>query len=542
MKTLFYNGTIITVNDNQPTAEALLVEDGRILAVGSLDSMEALKDDTIEEVDLCGKTMLPGFIDGHGHIANVLASLPKLYPPPNGIVNSKEHLFSELRRMIDNNEILDNGWFLATGYDTSFFEDLKHPTRYELDEISKNIPMLVMDASGGHVGVVNSKAIELAGWTKDTPNPEGGMIQRNTETGELTGYIEEKAIHLVALGMAIVGLSIENLADNFFKTQEFYAKNGITTAQDGGTLKETLELFDYCKANNKMLIDVVSYPMEEYIPEAIPDNSDEQGYDRHIKFAGAKVVADGSPQAKTAWLTQPYYKIPAFAEEGYSGYPIYTDEQMYEFCKKSLLHNWQLLVHCNGDATGDQFIRNYRKAKEDTHHTKDLRPVMIHAQTVREDQLDEMKALGIMPSYFHDHVFYWGDHHYNSVLGPERANKISPLAPSVERGMKFTLHNDMPVTPINPIFNIHVAANRLTRKGRLLGPEYRIDTMEAIRAVTIYGAYQHFDEKIKGSLEVGKYADLVILNKNPLETPNECLKDIKVLETIKEGKTIFKAD
>lgn len=538
MKKLFYNASIITVNDAQPTAEALLVEDGKILAVGTLADVQALVDDTTEKIDLEGKTVLPGFIDGHGHIGNLIAGLPKLYPPPNGIVDSKEMLCKELRRMLDT-ERFENGWLVALGYDNAFFENSENPTRADLDAVSTEVPILALHVSG-HTAVVNSKVLELIGWTKDTPDPEGGVLGRDPVTGELTGYMEEKAVHVVGF-MAMEGLSVENMADIFYKTQSEYASQGVTTAQEGGTLKDTVALLEYCKAHDKMLIDVVAYPMEDYIPEAIPDDTEAQTYDRHVKIAGAKVVADGSPQAKTAWLSKPYYQVPDGCSEDYCGYPIYTDEQMEEFCRKVMAHQWQLLVHCNGDAMGDQFIRCYRKAKEESGNTRDLRPVMIHAQTVREDQLDAMKELGITPSYFHDHVFYWGDYHYESVLGPERASRISPLQSSVKRGMRFTLHNDTPVTPINPVFNIHHAVNRVTRDGRLLGPEFCIDVMEAIRAVTIYGAYQHFDEKIKGSLEVGKLADMVILDKNPLSVPKEQIKDIKVLETLKEGRTIYKA-
>lgn len=539
MNTLYYNGTVITVNDAQPLADALLVRDGYIAAIGKYKDVEALADEATERIDLNGKTVLPGFIDGHGHIGMVLAGLPTLYPPPNGVVDSKEKLMSELCRLIET-EVFENGWLIAMGYDNVFFDNFEHPTRWDLDIVSTEIPMLVLHA-GGHSGVVNSKAIELAGWHKDMPDFEGGLIQRDPESGELTGYIEEKAVQAIGIGVAMKGLRLKSLANIFYNLQKYYASKGVTTAQDGGTLKENIAVFNYCKANNKMLIDIVAYPMEEYIAEVIPDNSMAQKYDHHIKIAGAKVVGDGSPQAKTAWMTEPYYRHPANTDEDYCGYPIYTNEQMYEFCKKALEHNWQMLVHCNGDAMGDQFIASYRQAKFDTGNMKDLRPVMIHAQTVREDQLDAMKELGITPSYFHDHVYYWGDYHYSSVLGPEKSSRISPLSSSVKRGMRFTLHNDMPITPINPILNIHIAVNRITREGRLLGPEYRIDVMEAIRAVTLYGAYQHFDEDIKGSLEVGKYADMVILNCNPLETSSVAIKDIQVLETIKEGKTIYKA-
>lgn len=540
MKQLYYNGTIITVNDLQPTAEALLVEDGKIVAVGTLAGMKGSQDETTELIDLDGKTLLPGFIDGHGHIGNPMAGLPQLYPPPNGTVDSKEKLMEALKKMLDEKQLLENGWLAAMGYDNAFFENEENPTRYDLDKISTEIPILLLHVSG-HIGVANSKALEMAGWTKDSPNPEGGVLQRDAVTGELSGIIEEKAIHIIGFAHALQGLGLDSMVDIFVNTQKYYASKGVTTAQEGGTTGDVLQMMKYCQSQDKMLIDIVSYPMQEYIGDIIPDDTEKQQYEKHVKIAGAKVVADGSPQAKTAWLTQPYYKKPQNTEDGYLGYPIYTDEQMYAFCKQAMEHNWQMLVHCNGDAMGDQFIRTYRKAKEDTGNQRDLRPVMIHAQTVREDQLDAMKELGITPSYFHDHVFYWGDFHYESVLGPERGSRISPLQSSVKRDMRFTLHNDAPVSPINPILNIHIAVNRTTRNGRKLGQEYCIDVMEAIKAVTLYGAYQYFDEDIKGSLEAGKLADMVILDRNPLAVPKEQIKDIKVVATIKEGKTIYQA-
>lgn len=540
MKTLYFNGDIITVNDAQPSVEALLVEDGKIISVGTLADVQTLADEKTVRVNLDGKTMLPGFIDGHGHIGNAIAGLPKVYPPPNGDVDSKEKLLTALKKMIEKNELVANGWLLATGYDNAFFENEAHPTRYDLDEVAKDIPILLLHVSG-HVGVVNSKALEIVGWNKDTPNPDGGVMQRDPITGELNGIIEERAVHIIGLGYILNGFNLKSVVDILVHTQAIYASQGVTTAQEGGTTDDILKTLEYARENNKLLIDIVSYPMQDYISELIPDDTSVQQYNKHLKIAGAKLVGDGSPQGKTAWLTKPYYKVPAGAADDYKGYPIFSDEQMLAYCTQALEHNWQMLVHCNGDAMGDQFIRSYKKAQEVTGNYRNLRPVMIHAQTVREDQLDEMKKLNIMPSYFHDHVFYWGDYHYESALGPERGSRISPLASSVKRGMPFTLHNDVPVSPINPIFNIHNAVNRVTRNGRVLGLEYCIDVMEAIKAVTIYGAYQHYDEKIKGSLEVGKYADLVILDKNPLKVAKENIKDIKVLETIKEGKSIYKA-
>ena len=539
MKTLYHHGNIITVNETQPSADALLVKDGKIAAVGSYDTLKKEADESTTLVDLNGHTMLPGFIDGHGHIGNPMVALPKAYPPPNGTIDSKENFLKELKRLYDEHVLLKSGWLVIQGYDNAFFEKEAHPLRSDLDAVVPNLPVLALHASG-HVAVVNSKALETVGWTKDSPNPEGGVLRHDPFTGELNGLIEEKAIHIVGLGYALAGYTIEEQADFFVESQKFYASYGITTAQEGGSIRDTIHMLEYCQKNNKLIIDLVAYPVMEYIGDMIPDDSSKQTYRNHFKIGGAKVIADGSPQGKTAWLTKPYYKKPDGREDGYLGYPIYSDEQMDHFCGEALKHNWQLLVHCNGDAVGDQLLRSYQKAKQDSGNNRDLRPVMIHAQTVREDQLDLMKQLGMMPSFFHDHVFYWGDFHLDSVLGPERGKRISPLQSAVKRNMPFTLHNDTPVTPPNTIFEIHNAVNRTTRAGREIGKEYAVDVMEAIRAVTIYGAYQYFDEAIKGSLEVGKLADLVILDQNPLTVDPKLIKNIQVLETVKEGQTIYK--
>ena len=540
MKTLYYNGTIITMEAHCPSAEALLVSDGKIEALGSLETLTPLLQDDTTYINLDGKTLLPGFIDGHSHVGSILAFLPKLFPPPIGHIDSKEALLDELRQLIANDEILENGWLVAEGYENSLFENESHPTREELDRVSTDIPILVLQSSG-HVGVINSKALSLAGWNKHTPNPPGGIIARNPKTGEPTGFIEEKAIHALAFAHILKSLNPESLIKLFIKTQDYYASNGITTAQDGGTFKEFLPILTYCQKNSLLKLDIVSYIYQEYSPELLPNHSQQQRYDNHLKICGAKLVNDGSPQGKTAWLTQPYYKVPDGKPSNYCGYPIFSDEQVYQYCLEAIKTDCQMLVHCNGDATVDQFIHAYQQAIKALNKGTDLRPIIIHAQTLREDQLDIMKQLGILPSFFNDHVFYWGDYHLNSVFGPERGNKISPLKPTVNRHMPWTLHSDYPVTPPNILFSLHNAVNRKTRQGRDIGIEYAVDVLDALKAVTIHGAYQHFDETIKGSLAAGKLADLVILDKNPLITPKSQIKEIHVLETIKEGNTIYKS-
>lgn len=538
MNNLYYNGQIVTVDEQQPLAEALLVVDGRIEAVGSNEAILAKKSDDTRLIDLMGKTMLPGFVDGHGHIGHPMNGFPKVAPPPVGVVDSLEKFISESKRLLAAQNLQPGEWFVSMGYDNAFFEGYLQPTRWDLDLISTEHPILSIHVSG-HVAVANSLALQLAGLDKDSPNPEGGVYQRDGKTGELLGILEEKAIYTLSSDV-FAPPSVEKAAEIFAQTQKYYAGFGITTAQDGGLTADMLPLVNYCQDHEMMLIDVYAYPMVETSQELlIGVESEKPVYDRHFRIAGAKLVADGSPQGKTAWLTKPYFEAPEGEKADYCGYPIYTDEQVSGYMMDCLINGWQLLHHCNGDAAADQMIRLYRQAQGDTGLKTDLRPVMVHAQTVREDQLDAMKEIGILPTFFHDHVFYWGDYHLDSVLGPDRGRRISPLTSALSRGINFTLHQDNPVTPPNMIFAIHNAVNRQTRSGRSIGSEYAIDVQEAIKAVTINGAYQCFEENIKGSLTPGKYADLVILDKNPLQVAKETLKDIRVLETIKEGKCVY---
>lgn len=550
MQKLFFNGIVITVDRFDTKAEAVLIEDDKIIAVGTNDEIKSLAKDGAEFIDLDGKTMLPGFIDGHSHICNQMSVFATISTPPEGPVDSIESLQVELRRLIDEGYLLNNGWLIASGYENSLFENNAHPTRYDLDEVSWEVPIIVLHQSG-HIGAANSKALEIGGYTKESLDPEGGTICRDEVSGEPTGVLEENALIYLYMTYGFGYSSQEILIKNLENTLASYAKVGVTTAQEGGSTVDTIELLQHCSENNELLIDVIAYPASMGIEvggyptvsdaeKLIPDDSTVQVCKNHFKIGGLKLVGDGSPQAKTAWMTEPYYEQAENAPDNFKGYGKYTDEEMLDYCRTAIRHRWQVIVHCNGDAMGDQFIKAYKQAEEELGVGKDLRPVMIHAQTVREDQLDEMKEIGMMPSFFHDHVYYWGDYHYSSVFGPERGSRISPLYSAQRRDMPFTLHNDTPVTPINPIFNIYVAVNRRTQSGMVLGPDYTVDVMEAIRSVTIYGAYQYFEENLKGSIEPGKLADLVILDKNPLAVAKAEIKDIQVLETIKDGQTIYK--
>jgi predicted amidohydrolase YtcJ len=266
--------------------------------------------------------------------------------------------------------------------------------------------------------------------------------------------------------------------------------------------------------------------------------SPSQQYNHHWRVGGVKLSLDGSPQGKTAYLAEAYHVAPPGKDENYRGYPTMKQEEINQYLELFYDRGWQTLVHANGDAAAQQMINGVSLAAK-KHGLKDRRTTMIHAQTVRDDQLELMQNLQIIPSFFVSHTYFWGDWHRDSVLGERRAARISPVKTAVDRRMVYTLHNDAPIVPPDMLGLIWSAVNRVTRSGEVLGPEQRVSVLDALKGVTLHAAYQNFEENIKGSIEPGKWADLVILSNNPLRVDPMTIKDIRVLETIKEGRRVY---
>ena len=538
MRKLYFNGTIITVNENQPTVEAVLIENGKIIKVGSKDEVFELKDSETELVDLEGKTMLPGFIDSHSHITAVTQTLMIVNLSE---ANSKEEFISMLKEYVKNNSPKAGEWVIGFGYDNTKFENEEHPTKFDLDTVTTEVPIFVSHASG-HISTTNSKALEALGYVgTDYEVPEGGVVRTVEGSNEPNGVLEENACLAPEKRKIIPAPSIETLLKCIKKAQEIYSSYGLTTAQDAGVDENLHQLLSLAAQKNELIMDVVGQAVQHVTLKLLKnEGTPKREYVNHYKLLGGKTWLDGSPQGKTAWLTKPYYEVPEGESKDYCGYGTQEDKEVTDYFKSLIENNIQVNVHCNGDAAADQFIRCYKKALEETGSQTDLRPVMVHAQTVREDQLDAMKELGIIPTFFLDHIWFWGDYHYDSVFGPERANRLSPAKSALRRNMNFTLHQDSPVKMPNQILAIHNAVNRQTQSGRILGEDQRLTVMEAIKALTLNAAYQYFEEETKGSIEEGKLADFVILDRNPLEVESSKIKEINVLETIKEGNTIYK--
>jgi predicted amidohydrolase YtcJ len=538
---IIMGGDIVTANDAQRSVEAVAIEEGKIVAVGSLDEVSELRGDDTAVMDLGGNTLVPGFIDAHGHVYNagVQALVANLLAAPDGDVANIASLQRKLRDWGAGEIAARLGWIIGFGYDDAQLEERRHPTREDLDAVSTEIPVLAVHQSG-HLAAVNSRALELAGIDAAREDPAGGVIRRRTGTREPDGVLEESAFWMV-LG-ALPQLSAAHKEAIALAGQALYLRYGFTTAQEGRSTPAIDAVWAAIAEKGQLRLDVVSYPDVQLADAAMRSPYVGRQYRDRFRIGGVKLNLDGSPQGKTAWLSEPYYQPPPGQEDTYVGYPAFEEEEVTAFVDKAFANDWQILAHVNGDAAIDQLIRAVRAASE-KHGKADRRPVAIHAQTAREDQVAAFEELGIFPSFFPMHTFYWGDWHRSSVLGPERGANISPTGWAMKRGMIFSTHHDAPVAFPDSMRVLSATATRVARgSGDVVGPEHRVEPWVALKAMTLWAAYQHFEEKAKGSIEVGKVADLVVLSDNPIEIDPTRISEIEVVETIKNGLSVYRRD
>ena len=540
---IYFGGRVLTMNDAQPNAETVAVKEGKILAVGLRTAIEKLhKGRRTRLIDLAGKVLLPGFFDAHSHFSQVglQAISANLLPPPDGPVKTIPQLQAALKEHLKTSPAVKKyGIVIGFDYDDSQLVERRSPTRQELDAVSTELPVFIIHQSG-HLGVYNSKALSIADITTDTANPQGGIIVREADGKRPSGVLGENA-HFGALLKLLPKFTPEQGRELIQAAQNIYLANGFTTAQEGRADPSTLGLLQLAASSEKLKLDIVVYPdiiMNAENP-ALHGPLMSHKYTNGLRLGGVKLTLDGSPQGKTAWFTKPYFHAPAGQPDSYRGYPVLTDEQATKWVEEAYQNNWQLLVHANGDAAIDQFLRAVKTASTEL-PGNDRRTVLIHGQFLRANQVSELKKLGVFPALYPMHTFYWGDWHRQSVVGPERAENLSPTGWMYGNNMKFSIHSDAPITFPDSIRVLASAVNRTTRTGYVLGPSQRIDPLVALKAMTIWAAYQHFEEATKGSIEVGKVADLVILSDDPLTIRRTQLAEIKVVETIKGGKTVYK--
>ena len=531
MKKLYYGGSIITMEDNRYT-DALLTEDDAIIGTGSREDLMDFAEDA-EEVNLDGAVLMPGFIDPHSHYSQVASGL--LQVSLDGASS-----FEEMKKRINTfteeksgcGKVQEkSGWIRAKDYDHNLLPGGKHLSAEQINALSPDHPLIIQHKSG-HMGLLNAAAMDQLGINDGTPSPEGGNIGH--ENGHLNGYIEENAYITYAKKVPMPAMS--ELEDAYIRAQDIYASYGITTMQEGMLVSQMLPLYRMLFAKQVLKLDLVAYPDMPALDEAYEEFSDSAGkYNKHIKLGGMKIFLDGSPQGRTAWMRTPYT-----GDAGEYGYGTMKDEDVRAAFDEAAKRKIQLLAHCNGDAAAAQMIRCLAEEEKKYPVLRELKPVMIHAQLLGKDQIPEAVSLGIIASFFAAHVYHWGDIHIKN-FGMKRAAQISPAATAMKTGLPFTFHQDSPVIQPDMLETIWCAVNRKTKKGILLGEDERIPAYDALKAVTVNAAYQYSEEKVKGSLAAGKKADLVILDHDPLTAEPDDIRSIKVLETIKNGSTIYRS-
>lgn len=538
---IYFGGDIITSNDAQPSVQAVAIKEGKILAAGTLDEVTAAnKGDTTRLIDLRGKTMLPGFIDPHSHFINGMAmeDQANVTAPPVGTASTAAEIVRVLQEFAKTKGKKPNDIILGYGYDDNMLPS-DHPlTRDDLDPAFPENPVMVMHVST-HGAVLNSAALKKFGISAATPTPAGGVIARKPGTQEPTGLLMETA--WIPLHEQLPAPSQDQEAGQLRYTQDLYAAAGVTTAQEGATLSSQVAILERAATRGDLFIDVVSYPFIGDLDVVLKDRgaSSFGKYKNHLKLAGCKILSDGSPQGKTAFFTTPYLTGGPGGEKDWKGEPTFPQDMLNEMFKKCYDNGLQVIAHANGDAGIDAVLKAHEFAAPDS-LGKDRRTVIIHSQFVRKDQLQKYVDYKIIPSFYTEHTFFFGEAHIKN-RGMQQASFISPMKTAIEMGLRPTNHTDFSVVPMDQMMVMWTAVNRQLRSGGVLGPDERISPMEAIKAITINAARQYFEEDQKGSIESGKRADLVILDKNPLSVPAKDIKKIKVLETIKDGKTIYAA-
>jgi predicted amidohydrolase YtcJ len=528
-------GPIVTMEGDQPTTvEAIVVDNGRITFVGS--KADALKQQGAGTVlkDLAGKTLMPGFIDGHAHVQQFGSQAvgANLLAPPDGSVNTIDDIVAKLKTFAAGPDVDKTGWIFGVGYDDALLG--RHPTRQDLDQVSTTVPVMATHISG-HFAAVNTLGLKMIGYDASTPNPEGGVIRREADGKTPNGVLEELAAipHMLT---AVTPVTQEG-KDYFLKRGLEMAKSyGYTTANEGRMFGPMHGVMVDAAKRGLVDIDVIGWM--DYTGRAELDKGFSTNYSNRYRLGGLKVTLDGSPQGRTAWRTVPYVIPPDGQKAGYKGYPAIPDTKQVEaYLDEAFGKGWPVKVHANGDAAIDQLFAALKPVIA-KHGVKPGQVTLIHGQFIRPDQVKELKSLGIFPSMFPMHTFYWGDW-YKQIVGPEQAAQISPMRSILNTGLHATSHTDAPVALPNLMQVVWATVNRTSRSGAIIGADERVAPYEAMKMVTLWGAEQFGEQANKGSIKEGKLADLVVLSDNPITMDPMKINQVLVLETIKDGKTVW---
>jgi predicted amidohydrolase YtcJ len=523
-------GTVLTVDDARPTAEALAVADGRIVAVGTRSDVADFIGADTRTVDVGDGCVMPGFVEAHGHpLMEALALSDRIVDIRPVTLRDADDVVAAVGREAAKRGAAGaylNGWdpLLQTG--------LPEPTPAWLDEIAPDGPLVIIHNSG-HKAYFNSQAAQRAGLTRDTPDPMGAKYGRDAR-GELDGTAEETGAVFPLLGGAVQPgdypaiLRAECARLN---------RAGLTTCSEMAFDPAFRPLVERLRGELTVRLRTYEISNARMDTDATPGQGDDM-----VRQVGIKIWVDGSPWVGNVALSFPYLDTAATRAIGVTpgscGCANYTAEQLTEIVGAYYPPGWQMACHVQGDAGVDTILDVYQEALR-RNPRDDHRLRLEHVGAIRPDQLRRAAELGVTCSIFVDQIHYWGDIIVDGLFGPERGSRWMSAGSAVATGMRISLHNDPPVTPEEPLRNIGVAVTRTAPSGRVLAPEERLTVDQAIRAQTIDAAWQLFADDVIGSLQVGKYADMVVLSADPRTVPPERIADLEVRATILAGRQVY---
>ncbi|MBT6039862.1 MAG: amidohydrolase [Luminiphilus sp.] len=533
---VFVNGQILTMNAENRVVEALSVRGAKVSRVGSTEEILAEVTDKTVVTDLRGRTLMPGFVDAHGHFpgSGQVVFSTDLNSPPIGNIEDMSQL---LERLKDAHEARPDGWLTGFGYDDTLLAEGRHPTREDLDQISATRPIAIGHVSG-HLYAVNSAALAEIGIDESTPDPKGGVIQRDPTSPDgrrPNGVLEETASRQVLLKALDIGIT-DGIRMTTHAARE-YLQAGVTTASAGGMPLGLAKLLGPLSQLNVFPQRVALFPLLEEVESEVLSGEwrPEAMAAGRLSLPRVKIIADGSIQGYTGYLSEPYYE-PYKGDVLYRGYPSVSRDDLFRQVEGLHIQKIQYAIHVNGDASVEDALDAIAAAQQ-SQPWPDARPLFIHAQMSREDQIQRMAQLGVTPSFFSSHTYYWGDRHAAIFMGPERAANMSPAGWALDAGIRYSAHADTPVTPMLPLQVVWSQVNRITTGGAVLGRHQRVAPMAALRAVTIDAAWQVFMDDSVGSLEPGKLADMVVLSGSPLESLD--VRELLVERTFIGGAEVY---
>lgn len=527
----FLNGQILTM-ENQGMASAFAVEGNVFGKVGSDKDVLTWAGPSCTRVDLKGRTVTPGFIESHNHISEYAMGL--LQADCSAEANqSVAEVKARIAQMARNAG--PGKWVRGWGYDDSRISDQRHLTRRDLDEAAPENPVYVAHITD-HMAYVNSLALEAAGVTPDMAVPFGGELPKD-ERGELNGLLVEPPAQTL-VSRHIPAYTTEQMQEALAEGIRYFHEFGVTSAHDGaigctGDPGVVIRAFRELETAGRLTLRIYLTVVEEFYRHLKQLGLGAGFGSDFLRLGSVKMFQDGSIQINTAALKQPYLNRP---DE--TGELLMSQETLNRLVEDYHRDGLQVAIHANGDRAIESVLEAFERADR-LHPGRDLRHMIIHCQMASSEQIRRMKRLRMIPNFFVNHVYYFGDRHRDIFLGPERAAGIDPLRTAIAEEVNFALHSDLPVTPVNPMFSIHCAVNRLTRQKYPLGPQERIAPVDALKAYTIRAARCSFEENIKGSIAPGKLADFVVLSDNPITCDPTTIKAIKTLTTVVGGKVVF---